>query len=397
MMKDMKRKLIKRKTYIQALRPAIESAVISEIRTLIESARGRVASFINSELTLLYWKVGERISREILREKRAEYGKEIVVSLSRQLVEDYGNGFSVPNLSRMVRLAEYFPKEKILSTLSKELSWSHFVEILQVRDPLARDFYTEMCRLERWSVRTLRKKIDGMLFERTALSKKPEILIRTELDKLLKEDKLSPDIVFRDPYFLDFLGLKDSYQEKDLESAILRDMESFIMELGVGFTFVERQKRMIIDGKDFYLDLLFYHRDLKRLIAIELKLGEFKPAHKGQMELYLRWLDKYERKTNEAHPIGLILCAGKSEEQIELLELSKSGIRVAQYMTKLLPKKILEKKLHESIQRARLLVENKEKSTMPEDLPTPNKSISAVERSQLKKLKKSPKKLMLDE
>ncbi|OGC05720.1 hypothetical protein A2230_04140 [candidate division WOR-1 bacterium RIFOXYA2_FULL_36_21] len=247
----MKRKLIKKKTDIQELRPFIKSTVLFEIRTLIESARGRVATFVNAELT--------------------------------------------------------------------------------------------------------------MLFERTAISKKPEILIRTELDKLRKEDKLSPDIVFRDPYFLDFLGLKDSYQEKDLESAILRDMESFIMELGVGFTFVERQKRIIIDGKDFYLDLLFYHRDLKRLIAIELKLGEFKPAHKGQMELYLRWLDKYERKTNEAHPIGLILCAGKSDEQIELLELSRSGIRVAQYMTKLLPKKILEKKLRESIQRARLLVENKEK------------------------------------
>ena len=357
----MKRKLIKKKTDIQELRPFIKSTVLFEIRTLIESARGRVATFVNAELTMLYWKIGERVRREILKEKRAEYGQEIVSILSTQLATEYGEGFGKRNLFRMIRFAECFTEEKIVSTLSTQLSWSHFLEIIQIEASLKRDFYAEMCRLERWSVRTLHRKINSMLFERTAISKKPEILIRTELDKLRKEDKLSPDIVFRDPYFLDFLGLKDSYQEKDLESAILRDMESFIMELGVGFTFVERQKRIIIDGKDFYLDLLFYHRDLKRLIAIELKLGEFKPAHKGQMELYLRWLDKYERKTNEAHPIGLILCAGKSDEQIELLELSRSGIRVAQYMTKLLPKKILEKKLRESIQRARLLVENKEK------------------------------------
>lgn len=159
--------------------------------------------------------------------------------------------------------------------------------------------------------------------------------------------------------FLIFLGLKGAYQEKDLEAAILRELESFIMELGVGFTFVERQKRIIVDGEDFYLDLLFYHRNLRRLVAIELKLEKFKPDHKGQMELYLRWLDKYEKKPGEDQPLGLILCAGKSEEQIELLELGKSGIRVAEYMTKLLPKEILAKKFHEAIRIARLRLENK--------------------------------------
>ncbi len=168
----------------------------------------------------------------------------------------------------------------------------------------------------------------------------------------------TPDLVFRDPYFLDFLRLKGVYQEKDLEMAILRELEAFILELGVGFTFVERQKRMIVDGEDFYLDLLFYHRDLRRLVAIELKLGRFKPEYKGQMELYLRWLDKYECKCDEERPIGLILCAGKSEERIELLELSKSGIRVAEYMMELMPKAMLEKKLHETIQQARLRLEN---------------------------------------
>lgn len=199
----------------------------------------------------------------------------------------------------------------------------------------------------------LEKKIGGMLFERTALSRKPEKLAAMELKKLREEDKLTPDLVFRDPYLLGFLGLKDSYVEKDLEAAILRDMESFILELGVGFAFLERQKRMTVDGVDQYLDLLFYHRHLRRLVAIDLKLEEFKPGDKGQMELYLKWLDRYERKAGEEQPIGLILCAGKLQETIELLDLEQSGIRVSSYWTDVLPKKELERKLHDAVLLAR--------------------------------------------
>ena len=210
----------------------------------------------------------------------------------------------------MVRFAEVFPDVNIVSTLSAQLNWSHFVEIIPLKDDLQRDYYAEMCRVERWSVRTLREKIGGMLYERKALSKKPGELAKKELDGLREEDKLTPDLVFRDPYFLDFLGLKDTYSEKDLDKAILREMESFILELGVGFTFVARQKRMIIGGDDFYLDLLFYHRKLRRLVAIELKLGKFKPEYTGQMELYLRWLEKYEQQPEEESPIGLISVQG---------------------------------------------------------------------------------------
>jgi predicted nuclease of restriction endonuclease-like (RecB) superfamily len=253
----------------------------------------------------------------------------------------------------MIRFAEVFADEEIVSTLSRQLSWSHFVEIIPLEDDLKRDFYAEMCRIERWSVRTLHQKISGMLFERTALSKKPEKLIREELDSLRTEDKLTPDLVFRDPYFLDFLGLKDRYLEKDIEDAIMREMENFILEIGVGFTFVARQKRIQVDNDDYYLDLLFYHRGLRRLVAIDLKLGDFRPGDKGQMELYLRWLAKYEQKPGEEAPIGLILCAGKKKETVELLELEKSGIRVASYWTKVLPRELLQKKLHEAIQHAR--------------------------------------------
>ena len=253
----------------------------------------------------------------------------------------------------MVKFAEVFQDEKILHTLRAKLSWSHFRLIIYLDDDLKRDFYAEMCRIEGWSVRTLEKKIGGMLFERTALSKRPNELIRHELDKLRAEDKLTPDLVFRDPYFLDFLGLKDRYLEKDIEDGIMREIENFILELGVGFTFVARQKRIQIDNDDYYLDLLFYHRGLRRLIAIDLKLRDFQPGDKGQMEFYLRWLARYEQQPGEESPIGLILCAGKKRETIELMELEEGAIRVASYWTKVLPRKLMQKKLHEAIQHAR--------------------------------------------
>lgn len=282
--------------------------------------------------------------------------------MSRELTIEFGQGFSEKNLWHMIRFAEVFPDELILSALRRELSWTHFKQIIYLDDPLKRDFYSEMCRIERWSTRTLEKKIAGMLFERTSLSKKPDDLVRHELDNLRAEDKLTPDLVFRDPYFLDFLGLKDRYLEKDIEDAIMRELENFILELGIGFTFVARQKRIQVDNDDYYLDLLFYHRGLRRLVAIDLKLGEFRPGDKGQMELYLRWLAKHEQQPDEETPIGLILCAGKKTEQIELLELEKSGIRVASYWTKLLPRRLLQKKLHEAIQHARARLEKRKPS-----------------------------------
>ena len=327
--------------------------LLTELRTLIHATRQTVAQTVNSALVLLYWQIGQRILTDILKAKRATYGGEILQTLSAKLTLEFGRGFSQRNLASMVRFAEVFPDAKIVRALSDQLSWSHFIQMIYLDEPLKRDFYAEMCRIERWSTRTLEKKIGGMLFERTALSKKPEKLAAMELQQLREEDKLTPDLVFRDPYLLGFLGLKDTYSEKDLESAILREIESFILELGVGFAFVERQKRITVDGEDFYLDLLFYHRHLRRLVAIELKLGEFKPGDMGQMELYLRWLDRYERKEGEEQPIGLILCAGQKRERIELLDLERSGIRVASYWTEILPKKELERKLHDAVRLAR--------------------------------------------
>jgi predicted nuclease of restriction endonuclease-like (RecB) superfamily len=256
------------------------------------------------------------------------------------------------SLTRMARFAELFPDERILVSLVQELTWTHFIALLPLKDPLAREFYAEMCRVERWSVRALRQKINGMLFERTALSKNSEEVVRQEL-ATLRDGQMTPDMVFRDPYLLDFLGLSGGYSEKDLEAAILREMESFLLEMGNGFCFVERQKRMSVGKDDFYLDLLFYHRHLRRLVAIELKLESFQPSHKGQMELYLRWLDKHERTSGEEPPIGLILCASADAEQIELLQLDEASIRVAEYLVELPPVAVLRERLHRAIEHAR--------------------------------------------
>jgi len=339
-----------RKTPRTAASPA---ALLSEVRELILQTRQTVAQGVNSALVLLYWQIGQRIRIDILKEKRAGYGEQIVHTLSGQLTVEFGRGYTERNLANMVRCAQVFPDLNILHTLCAKLSWSHFRRLIYVDDPLKREFYAEMCRVEQWSVRTLHERIQSMLFERTALSKKPDNLIAAELKKLRDHDKLSPDLVFRDPYVLDFLGLKDTYGENDLEAAILREIEGFILEIGVGFCFVERQKRMQIDGRDYYLDLLFYHRKLRRLVAVELKVGDFEAADKGQMELYLNWLKRYERESDEEEPLGMILCAGKTQEHVELLELQKSGIHLASYLTRLLPWKQLEKKLHEAVKLAR--------------------------------------------
>lgn len=250
--------------------PANKEVLLGDLREMIETTRQSVASAINVSLTALNWKIGQRIRSEILKNKRADYGKEIVASVSQQLAQDYGIGFSEKNIRRMIQFAEVFPDEQIVVSLIRQLSWTHFIALIPLKDQLKRDFYAEMCRIEKWNVKTLRKKIDSMLYERTALSKKPKLVAKAELEALRQEDRLTPDLVFRDPYVLDFLNLNDRYLEKDLEDAIMRELEQFLLELGKGFSFLARQKRITIDDENFHIDLLFFHRDLRRLVAIEL-------------------------------------------------------------------------------------------------------------------------------
>ncbi|OFX27085.1 MAG: cytoplasmic protein [Bacteroidetes bacterium GWA2_31_9] len=333
--------------------------LLLSIVDLIDNARNRVSLTINSELTLLYWNIGKQINEDILKNSRADYGKNIVAELSNELIERYGSGFNKRNLQSFIKFYAVYQDVEILHTVCAKLAWSHIRQLIYIEDGLKREFYIQMCIHEHWSVRTLQGRIESMLFERTAISKKPEQTIINDLKILENEKQISPDLTFRDPYFLDFLGLHDTYSEKDLESAILFNLQNFITEMGTEFAFLARQKRIIIDNEDYKIDLLFFHRGLNRLIAIDLKLDKFRAAYKGQMELYLRWLEHNEMKEWENKPIGLILCSEKSPEQINYLQLDNDeNIKVSEYLTKLPEKKILEEKLQKAIALARQTVNN---------------------------------------
>jgi predicted nuclease of restriction endonuclease-like (RecB) superfamily len=324
--------------------------LLNSIIGLIDQTRYIVAKTVNQELTLLYWNIGKSINDDILKNDRADYGKKLILNLSDELSNRYGSGFNKRNLHSFIKLNTVFQDITIVHTLCAQLSWSHIRNLIYIENPIKREFYIQMTVHERWSVRTLQERMDSMLFERTAISKKPEQTIVNELKTLETEKKISPDLAFRDPYFLDFLGLHDSYSERDLESSILAQLQYSIIEMGSEFAFLARQKRIIIDNEDFYIDLLFYHRGLKSLVAIDLKLGKFKANYKGQMELYLRWLEKNEQKEGENRPIGLILCSEKSSEQINYLMLDNDEqIKVAEYLTLLPEKKLLLEKLEKAI------------------------------------------------
>jgi predicted nuclease of restriction endonuclease-like (RecB) superfamily len=329
------------------------SKLFKDVRTLISTSKEKIALSVNSELVFLYWQVGDRIKKDVLNDERAEYGKHVINNLSLRLTEEFGSGWSLKQLQHCLRSAEVFSEEQITYAVRRKLTWTHLRTLFSVKDETKRLFYMEICATERWDTRTLAKKIDSLLFERSAISRKPEEIIKNELENIENTGTLTPDMIFRSTYFLDFVGLRDTYSEKDLEDAILLELQKFINELGSDFAFLSRQKRITIDEIDYHIDLLFYHRSLKRLIVIELKLGKFKPEHEGQMLLYLRWLDKYERKDGEESPIGLILCSEGNTEHVEFLMLDGGNIKVAQYLTELPDKKTLKKQLNKAIAFAR--------------------------------------------
>jgi predicted nuclease of restriction endonuclease-like (RecB) superfamily len=334
--------------------PDLAEGLYDEVRMLIESARTQVATLVNQTLVLTYWRIGKTIKTEVLDAARGQYGASILKQLACRLTQEFGNGFSYSALTRMAKFYAAAPDHAIVATLSQQLSWSHFVELIKPDDDLKRQFYIHLCADGRWSVRTLRERMDSMLYERTAISKKPEALIRQELTNSQQmPSQTSPVLFLKDPYLLDFLDLKDNFSEKDLESAILLELERFILELGSDFAFMSRQKRIQIGGNDYYMDLLFYHRKLRRLVLIELKLGDFKPEYKGQVELYLKWLAKYERQPGEQSPIAIILCGGKDNDVIELMDLEAEHIHVSEYWLTLPPKEVLQAKLQKAMFEAR--------------------------------------------
>lgn len=338
-----------------------EEILYSDVRELIAGAKKRVAVSVNWEAVMTNWQVGSRIRTDVLKNQRAEYGKQVVAKLAGRLTVEFGHGWGMQQLRHCLRAAETFSHDQIVYALRRQLNWTHLRTIMYEKSELKRTFYLEMAWIERWSTRELSDKIQGALYERTALSRKPEEVIKAELEKVHATGELTPDLVFKSSYVLDFLGLKDSYSENDLEDAILDEIQNFIKELGSDFAFMDRQMRFTVDGIDYKIDLLFYHRTLRRLIAIDLKLGKFLPEYEGQMRLYLRWLNHNDRKEGEESPIGLILCSEGNTEHIEYLMLDDSDIRVAQYYTTLPDVELLKMKLQRAIKVAQgVLDERKE-------------------------------------
>ncbi|MDR2716713.1 MAG: PDDEXK nuclease domain-containing protein [Treponema sp.] len=329
-----------------------ENSLFTHVSKIIEKRKNRAGMYANREVTLMYWEIGRYIGSVLLGGERAEYGKKILATLSQELLKKYGQAFDIHNIRRMIRFAEKFSSLRIVTELASQLSWSHFLELLPLETEEARMYYINEAATRQLGTKELRRQISRKAYERKEIA-----------NSRFKETSKVPFNVFKDPYILDTLGLKENFLEADLEKAILTELESFILEFGHGFTFIERQKRMTMDGDDFTLDLLFYHRILKRLVAVELKIGKFVPQYKGQMEFYLKWLNRYERQDDENEPIGIILCTKASRNQIELMELDKSGITVAEYWTNLPPKTEFERKIKE------ILIEAQERLERRKSLP----------------------------
>lgn len=330
-----------------------EQHLISDIRELIERSKDNVARAINSQMTMLYWHIGKRIRQEIIGRERAEYGEQIVKNLAKTLTSEYGKSFSRSSILKMIQFYDFLTDEQIVSTLSRQLSWSHIIELLPLKNKTEQEFYAYMAIESNWSVRQLRYNIHVMTYDRTISSQKSKTPLQIPAINIdYKKELMQPDILLKDPYLLDFLGLKGDFYESDLEEAILREIEKFLLEMGTGFSFVARQKRISVDGDHFYLDLLLYNRKLKRMVVIELKKGKFKAEYMGQMTLYLNYLKEYERYEGEEAPIGIILCTEKSASQVKLLDLSKSGIHVAEYWTELPSQDVFERKIQEIVVRA---------------------------------------------
>lgn len=319
-----------------------EDLLFSNVSSIIENRKYNAVSSANTQIIAMFWEVGNYINKNVLEDSRADYGKKILSTLSTKLVSRYGKSFVEANLYRMKRFVTIFPELNAIANYIPFLSWSHFCEIMRIKDEKARMYYAHDAVERKLGIRDLRDTIARKAFERTEIA-----------NTQLTNESVVPFNVFKDPYLLDVLELKDNFLESDLENAILIELEKFILEFGKGFAFMERQKRIIIDGDDFKIDLLFYNRSLRRLVAIELKTGRFKPQYKGQMELYLKWLDKYERKEGENAPIGLILCTEASRDQIELLEMDKAGIAVAEFWINLPPKNEFERLIKNILDEAK--------------------------------------------
>lgn len=326
----------------------ISDRLYQGVSEIIDDSMRQVAVYVNAQSSMTFWNVGTYITNDMNYQTYSAYGQKILATLSQRLMERYGKGYTYSALTRMMKVARIYSDKEMFAMLSQTLSWSHFLELVTIEDPTKRLFYQQMGMTEHWSVKQLRAKQDEMAYERSLIAVKPDDEIVHTLERI-NPQHIESEVVLKSSYVLDFLGLSGYYTENELENAIAAQLENFILELGQGFAFLERQKRITIDGTDYYLDLLFYHRKLKCLVAIDLKLGKFKPHYKGQMELYLKYLQKYDMQPGENPPIGLLLCSEGNTEHIELLMLDEEHIKVGQYTTFLPDKQWFIDKLNRSI------------------------------------------------
>jgi predicted nuclease of restriction endonuclease-like (RecB) superfamily len=339
----MKKRAVSKPKIQLAKLPAAGSAdpAFDEVVRLVEVARQRATHAANVELIELYWQVGAVISRRI---EKDGWGKGTVRALADHLQRTQSGmrGFSPQNLWRMRQFFETYRDTPELSTLSRELSWSSNLHILsRTKRPEEREFYLRMASRNHWHVREVARQIDAALFERS-------VLAPPKLSTALREIHPSAPEVFKDAYFLEFLGLADDHTEADLHRGLLRNLGRFITELGRDFCFIGSEYPIQVGGQDFALDLLFYHRALGCLVAVELKVREFRPEDLGKLSFYLEALDRDVKKPTERPSIGLLLCATKDAEVVEYaLSRSLSPALIAEYQTVLPPKALLQAKLHE--------------------------------------------------
>lgn len=321
--------------------------LIDQIGVLLQQGRQKAAQSVNTILVQTYWEIGRYVVEfEQGGNERAEYGTQLFERLSKDLTNAHGKGFSRSNLVYMRKLYLSF---QIRETLSHILTWSHYFEILKAENELEIGFYTKQCEKERWSVRELKRQMKSSLFERIALSKDKEGVLKLANQGHMVE---KPEDLLKDPFVLEFLDIPEHYQylENELEEQIISNLQKFIMELGKGFAFIGRQYRMSIGGKHFYLDLLFYHRILKCFVLIDLKRGEIDHQDIGQMNLYLNYFKKEEASEGDNEPVGIILGAYKNHILVEYATASiNNKVLLSKYQLYLPKKEQLQKELSKLI------------------------------------------------
>lgn len=311
-----------------------------DVLTKIKSARQKAYAQVNETLLQLYWDIGKYISFKV-REKA--WGKGVVVELADYIKNNVPGikGFTDKNLWRMKQFFETYGEDEKLATLWRQLGWSHNRAIMTLKSEEEREFYLRLCAREKYSVRELERQINSATFERVILADK-------KLSPVVRELPQQTDLVFKDSYVFDFLDLPASHNEKDLQKALVASLREFILEIGKGFTFMGQEYRLQVGNDDFFIDLLFFHRDLQCLVAFELKVDKFRPAHLGQLEFYLEALDRDIKRPHENPSIGVLLCREKNDEVVEYaLSRSLSPAVISEYETKLIPKEVLRAKLNE--------------------------------------------------